>query len=57
MSPAPGHPDPLPDPDADAWDRRIAWDGRIARDAAAGRLDALAEEALADLREGRTCAR
>ena len=33
--------------DADAWDRQIA------SDAAAGRLDALAEEALADLREGR----
>jgi hypothetical protein len=33
--------------DADQWDRQIE------RDAAAGRLDALAEEALADLREGR----
>ena len=29
------------------------WDRQIDRDAAAGRLDALAEEALADLREGR----
>lgn len=32
--------------DADQWDRQIE------RDAAAGRLDALAEESLADLREG-----
>ena len=30
------------------------WDRQIERDAAAGRLDALAEEALADLRGGRT---
>jgi hypothetical protein len=34
--------------DADAWDRQIEEDAR------AGRLDALAEEALQDLREGRT---
>lgn len=33
--------------DADAWDRQME------ADAAAGRLDALAEEALADLRAGR----
>jgi hypothetical protein len=33
--------------DADAWDRQIE------RDVAAGRLDALADEALADLRDGR----
>jgi hypothetical protein len=33
--------------DADNWDRRIE------ADVAAGRLDALASEALADLREGR----
>jgi hypothetical protein len=33
--------------DADAWDRQIE------ADAAAGRLGALAEEALADLRDGR----
>ena len=32
---------------ADAWDRQIE------RDIAAGRLDALADEALRDLREGR----
>ncbi|NLX22701.1 MAG: hypothetical protein GXY55_13695 [Phycisphaerae bacterium] len=32
--------------DAEQWDRQIE------RDAAAGRLDALAEEALADVREG-----
>jgi hypothetical protein len=31
-----------------------AWDRQIAEDVAAGRLDALAEEALADLRAGRT---
>ena len=30
-----------------------AWDEQIAKDAAAGRLDALADEALRDLREGR----
>lgn len=29
------------------------WDRQIERDIAAGRLDSLAEEALADLREGR----
>ena len=29
------------------------WDQQIERDVAAGRLDALAEEALTDLREGR----
>ena len=29
------------------------WDEQIERDAASGRLDALAEEALADLRAGR----
>ena len=33
--------------DADAWDRQIE------ADVAAGRLDVLAEEALADLRAGR----
>lgn len=33
------------------------WDNQIAEDAAAGRLDALADEALADLRAGRTTAR
>lgn len=33
--------------DADTWDRQIE------ADAAAGRLDALADEALADLRAGR----
>ena len=33
--------------DAEAWDRRIEGD------VAAGRLDALADEALADLRAGR----
>jgi len=33
--------------DADAWDQQFE------RDAATGRLDALAEEALRDLREGR----
>ena len=31
-----------------------AWDHQLEQDAAAGRLDALAEEALADLRQGRT---
>ena len=30
-----------------------AWDQEFERDVAAGRLDALAEEALRDLREGR----
>lgn len=30
-----------------------AWDKQLEADAAAGRLDALAEEALLDLREGR----
>lgn len=30
-----------------------AWDKQIADDVAAGRLDALADEALSDLREGR----
>lgn len=30
-----------------------AWDEQFAADAAAGRLDALAEEALRDFREGR----
>ena len=34
--------------DADAWDRQIE------KDVEAGRLDALADEALRDLREGRT---
>jgi hypothetical protein len=29
------------------------WDRQFERDAAAGRLDALADEALTDLREGR----
>ena len=33
--------------DANAWDRRLE------QDVAAGRLDALADEALRDLREGR----
>ena len=33
--------------DAEAWDRQIE------EDAASGRLDALADEALKDLREGR----
>ncbi len=33
--------------DADVWDRQLE------EDVAAGRLDALAEEALRDLREGR----
>jgi hypothetical protein len=33
--------------DADAWDRRFE------KDALSGRLDALGEEALQDLREGR----
>lgn len=33
------------------------WDRRFAADVAAGRLDALADEALRDLREGRTTAR
>jgi hypothetical protein len=33
--------------DADAWDRRIE------EDASAGRLDALADEAIEDLRAGR----
>jgi hypothetical protein len=31
-----------------------AWDRQIEEDVAAGRLDALADEALADLRAGRT---
>jgi hypothetical protein len=42
--------------DADAWDRQIAadaWDRQIAADAQAGKLDALAEKALRDYREGR----
>jgi hypothetical protein len=30
------------------------WDRQFEKDVAAGRLDALADEALADLREGRT---
>lgn len=30
------------------------WDRQIERDVAAGRLDTLGEEALAELREGRT---
>ncbi len=34
--------------DAEAWDRQFE------QDVAAGRLDALADEALADLRAGRT---
>lgn len=33
------------------------WDDQLAADVAAGRLDALANEALRDLREGRTRAR
>jgi hypothetical protein len=37
--------------DADAWHRQIE------EDAAAGRLDALAAEALSDLREGRCTSR
>ena len=31
----------------------VLWDRQIEQDVAAGRLDALAEEALSDLREGR----
>ena len=31
-----------------------AWDRQLEEDVAAGRLDALADEALSDLREGRT---
>ena len=31
-----------------------AWDHQLEEDVAAGRLDELGEEALADLREGRT---
>lgn len=34
-----------------------AWDYQLEQDIAEGRLDALAEEALADLREGRTRSR
>jgi hypothetical protein len=34
------------------FDARL-WDEQFERDAASGRLDALAEEALADLRAGR----
>jgi hypothetical protein len=30
------------------------WDRQIERDAAGGRLDALAEEAMTEIREGRT---
>ena len=33
------------------------WDNQIAGDATAGRLDALADEALRDLQAGRTSAR
>jgi hypothetical protein len=33
------------------------WDAQIAEDATVGRLDGLADEALADLRAGRTTAR
>jgi hypothetical protein len=33
------------------------WDAQISDDVAAGRLDALADEALHDLRAGRTSAR
>lgn len=33
------------------------WDEQFTTDVAAGRLDALADEALHDLREGRTTAR
>ena len=33
------------------------WDQRLEADVAAGRLDALADEALQELREGRTRAR
>lgn len=39
------------------WFQRFedeVWDRQIERDAAAGRLDALGEEALTELREGRT---
>ncbi len=39
-----------------AWFARLdaaAWDRQIEEDVAAGRLDALADEALNDLREGR----
>lgn len=31
-----------------------AWDRQLEEDVAAGRLDALADEALSDLRDGRT---
>jgi hypothetical protein len=31
-----------------------AWDGQYQTDVSAGRLDAVAEEAIADLRQGRT---
>ena len=34
--------------------REEAWDRRIVRDAKAGKLDALAQEALAEHRAGRT---
>jgi hypothetical protein len=37
--------------DAEAWDRQVE------RDAAAGRLDALADSAIADLRAGRCTVR
>lgn len=40
-----------------AWFREYdaaTWDEQIERDIAAGRLDALADEALADLHAGRT---
>ena len=33
------------------------WDHQFEQDAAAGKLDALADEALSDLRSGRTSAR
>ena len=33
-----------------------AWDKQLQNDVAAGRLDSLADEALRDLREGRTTA-
>ena len=39
----------------DAFDGE-RFDQRIARDAEAGKLDRLAEEALADLKAGRVCA-
>ena len=36
-----------------SWFDAAAWDEELQADVAAGRLDALADEALRDLREGR----